>query len=112
MRRHLPIITIVACQALLAAIAAFLFLVAVPQMAKVYEDFDGRIPTFTTLALTGWYLPSLPVIAVVCDAVALAASKKSARNALLGAGLVLPAFGLAAAIYGLFVPLFESAPGP
>ncbi|MFO0591913.1 MAG: hypothetical protein U0441_30480 [Polyangiaceae bacterium] len=112
MRRHLPIITIVACQVLLAGIAAFLFFVAVPQVAKVYEDFDGRLPRLTMLAFTGWFLPSLPVVAIACDALALVVSKKTTRNTLLGAGLVLPAFGLLAAIWGLYVPLFESAPGP
>lgn len=112
MRRHLPIITIVACQVLLAGIAAFLYFVSVPQFAQMYADFDGRIPRLAMLTLTSWYLPSLPVVAIVCDAIALAVSKKSTRNTLLGAGLVLPAFGLVAAIWGLYVPLFESAPGP
>ncbi len=112
MRRHLPIFTIVFCQALLAAIALFLHRVTRPAFADAYKDFDGPIPWHAMLALSTWFLPSLAVVAVVCDVAALLAGKRSARNALLGAGLVIPAIGLALAIDGIFVPLFQAAPGP
>lgn len=110
MRRHIPLITIVFCQALLALIATFLYRVTRPEFAEAYRDFDGPIPAHALLALSSWYLPSLILIAVVCDAIALLFRKPRARTALLGVGLVLPAIGLAAAIDGIFVPLFQSAP--
>jgi len=110
-RRHLPLLTIVFCQGLLGLIATFLYYVTRPEFAEAYKDFDGHIPAHAMLALSSWYLPSLIAIAVVFDAIALLSRKPRARNAMLGVGLVLPAIGLAAAIDGIFVPLFQSAPG-
>ncbi len=112
MRRHLPIITIVFCQALLAVIATFLHRVTRPEFMDAYKDFDRPLPWHATLALSGWFLPSLAVVAIACDAVALLAGKRSVRHAMLSAGLVIPAIGLALAIDGIFVPLFQAAPGP
>lgn len=107
MRRYIPQITIVVCQVLLSAIAIFLYLVARPEFAAAYRDFGGALPSHARLALSSWFLPSLVVIPVVCDAIAVVVRRPRARTALLGAGLVLPAIGLAAAIDGIFVPLFQ-----
>jgi hypothetical protein len=109
-RKNLPLITVMFCQALLAGLAALLYLVTRPEFLKAYEDYPGRIPGHAMLALSSWYLPSLVVIALACDVVALAMPKRSARNALLGVGLVIPAFGLALAVDGIFVPMFQAAP--
>ena len=112
LRRNLPLITILFCQVLLAGLAALLYLVTRPEFAKAYEEYPGPIPGHATLALSSWYLPSLVVVALACDAFGLAMPKRSARNFFLGLGLVLPAFGLALAIDGIFVPMFQAAPGP
>jgi hypothetical protein len=109
-RRHLPLITIVVCQVLLAGLALLLYLVTRPAFAGVYESYPGRIPTLARLALSSWFLPALPVVTAACDALALAMPRRSLRNFGLGLGLVVPALGLALAAYGLFVPLFEVAP--
>lgn len=108
-RKNLPLITIVFCQALLAGLSALLYFVTRPEFAKAYEDYPGRLPADARLALSSWFLPSLVVVAVLLDAAALAMPRRSWRNAFLGAGLVLPAFGLALAIDGIFVPLFQAA---
>jgi type II secretory pathway component PulF len=104
------LITIVVCQVLLAGLACLLYFVTRPTFAEAYKDWDGPIPSHALLALSSWYLPSLPIIAIVCDAAALLVKRRSVRNALLGLGLVLPAIGLAVAIDGIFVPLFQAAP--
>jgi hypothetical protein len=109
-RRHLPLITVFACQALLAALALFLFAVVRPQFAEAFAGLEGSFPRHTRLVLTSWFLPSLPIFAVACDAVALLLPKRSTRNSLFGIGLIVPAFGLALAIDAIFVPLFQSAP--
>lgn len=112
MRRHLPLITILVCQVLLAALVAFLYLVTRPAFAEVYRDFPGQMPRLAALSLSSWYLPSLPVVAVVLDGIGLLMPKRSARNFALGLGLVIPAFGLTLAAFGIFVPLFQVAPMP
>lgn len=109
-RKNLPLITVLFCQALLAGLAAILYFVTRPDFAAAYEDYPGRIPDHARLALSSWYLPALVVIALAFDAAALAMPKRSARNFLLGVGLVIPAFGLALAVDGIFVPLFQAAP--
>lgn len=110
MRRHIPLITVFVCQALLAALALLLHFRAKPGLVAALEGFDGRFPWTTHLALVPWFLPALPVVAIACDAIGLALPKRSARNALFGAGLILPAFGLVIAVHGLFAPLFDVAP--
>jgi hypothetical protein len=111
-RKNLPILTIVFCQALLAGLAALLYHVARPDFAKAYEEYAGPIPAHARLALSSWFLPSLVVIAVVLDIVALAMRRRSMRNLFLGLGLVIPAIGLALAVDGIFVPMFQAAPAP
>lgn len=100
------------CQALLAGLATLLYFVTRPAFAAAYAELPGSFPFHTRLSLTSWYLPGLVVLAVVCDAAALVMPKRSMRNAALGAGLILPALGLALAVDGIFVPLFQVAPGP
>lgn len=109
-RRHLPLITVVFCQALLAGLAMLFFFVTRPDFAKAFEDYPGRFSFQTRLALTSWFLPALVAVALACDLIALAMPKRSARNFFLGVGLVIPAFGLALAVDGIFVPLFQAAP--
>lgn len=111
-RKNLPLITILFCQVLLAGIAALLYFVTRPDFVKAYEEFTGPIPDHALLALSSWYLPALVATTVVLDAVALVMPKRSLRNFFLGVGLVIPAFGLALAIDGIFVPLFQAAPAP
>jgi hypothetical protein len=111
-KRNFTLITLFSCQALIAALCLFLYFVTVPEFAEAYRDYPGRFATHTMLALTAWYLPSLPIFTVVCDLIALVLRKRSARNIAMGLGLVVPAVGLALAIDGIFVPLFQSAPAP
>ena len=110
MRRHLPLITVFVCQVLLAFLALVLYFGARPEFAEAFRDFAAPLPWHARLALTTWYLPSLPAVALACDAVALLVPKRSVRNTLFGLGLVVPAFGLALAVDGIFVPLFQVAP--
>lgn len=112
MRRHFTLITLFSCQALVVALALFIYYVPRPTFAEAYRDYPGRIPAHALLALSSWYLPSLAVFAAACDLVALFLSRRSHRNVAMGLGLVLPAFGLALAIDGIFVPLFRAAPAP
>ena len=44
MRRHFTLITLFSCQALVAALALFLYYVARPDFAEAYRDFPGPIP--------------------------------------------------------------------
>lgn len=111
-RKNLPLITVLFCQVLLAGLAALLYFVTVPEFAKAYEEFPGRIPAHAKLALSTWYLPGLVALSAGMDIVALAMPRRSLRNALLGAGLVIPALGLALAVDGIFAPLFQAAPAP
>lgn len=110
MRRHLPLITIFVCQVLLAALVLLLYFVTRPAFAEVYRDYPGRAPVLAALALSSWYLPSLPAVTAACDLAAFAMPRRSLRNLAFGLGLVVPAFGLALAAFGIFVPLFQVAP--
>lgn len=111
-KRNFTLITLFSCQALVAALCLFLYFVTVPAFAAAYQDYPARFPRHTMLALTAWYLPSLPIFTALCDLIALLLRKRSARNLAMGLGLVLPAVGLGLAIDGIFVPLFSSAPLP
>jgi hypothetical protein len=110
-RKNLPLLTILFCQALLAGLAALLYFVTRPDFARAYDEYPGPIPGHALLALSSWYLPALVGVALAFDLVGLAMPRRSLRNAMLGAGLVLPSIGLALAIDGIFVPLFQAAPG-
>lgn len=112
LRRNLPLITILFCQVLLAGLSALLYFVTRPDFAKAYEEYPGKLPAHAELALSSWFLPSLVAAALVLDAVALGMPRKSLRNVLLGVGLVIPTFGLALAVDGIFVPLFQAAGVP
>lgn len=111
-RRHFTLITLFSCQALVAALALFLYYVTRPTFAAAYRDYPDEIPAHAILALSAWYLPALAGFALACDLVAAFLRKRSARNLAMGLGLVLPTFGLALAIDGIFVPLFRAAPAP
>jgi hypothetical protein len=111
-RRHFTLITLFSCQALVAALAFFLYFVTRPAFGEAYKDFPGHIPAHAILALSSWYLPALAGFAALCDLVALTLPKRSARNLAMGLGLVLPAFGLGLAVDGIFVPLFQAAQAP
>ena len=112
MRRHLPIITVMFCQALLAGIVMLLYFETRPAFVVAYRDYPGHIPWHALIALSSWYLPGLVVLALALDVVALAMRKRSTKYAALGMGLILPAFGLALAVDGIFMPLFQVAPAP
>jgi hypothetical protein len=111
LRRHILLIAVAAGQVLVAAAAFFLYTIPLPDYCDLAVDSDGGVPWHTMLALTWWYLPSLVAIAAACDLVAFTRKKTSARNVALGAGLVVPALGLALAAHGLFAPLFDASPG-
>ncbi|MEZ4298104.1 MAG: hypothetical protein R3B70_24340 [Polyangiaceae bacterium] len=110
LRKNIPLLTVLFCQVLLAALAILLKLVTVPAFVEAFESHDGRFSLTTRLAFTSWLLPATVALPIAFDILALTRRKKSARNFLLGLGLIVPTIGLVIAVDGLFVPLFRGMP--
>ncbi len=111
-RRHIPLITVFVCQVLVIGLLLLLYFKTRPTFAAVYSDLGARTPALSALALSNWFLPALAISPFVADALAFLLPRKSQRNAAVGFGLMIPAFGLALSAFGLFVPLFQLAPVP
>ncbi len=110
MRRNAALLTMLAAEIGVAALALFFHLRTRPQILSAFSDFDTELPRAAVVALSPWFLPAALGVAGVCTLAGLLAPlRRSRRAALVGIGLLVAACALIFAVWVAFVPVFQPA---
>jgi protein-S-isoprenylcysteine O-methyltransferase Ste14 len=107
-RRNATLLTLLAAEAGVAALAAFFHLRSRPTILQAFREFNTALPPTAALALAAWFLPSALLTAALCTAVGLVAPlRRSRRTLAVGTGVVLLSFALIFAVWAAFLPIFQ-----
>jgi hypothetical protein len=107
-RRHGILITLVASQAVVAALAALFYTRLRPAVLSAFDEFGTPMPAATAVALSRWFLPGAVALGLVLAVVAAAAPmRRQQRYGALSAGVVISGAALVFAALAAFAPLFQ-----
>lgn len=107
MRRHGILITLVASQAVVVALAALFYVRLRPAVLSAFAEFGTPMPAATAVALSTWFLPGSVAVGLLFAAVAAAPMRRHARHLALSAGVVFSGTALVFAALAAFAPLFQ-----
>jgi hypothetical protein len=104
-RKHGIYLTLLATQALSAAAGVVFYVVGRPKLLEAFRGVDLSVAA--EAALSRWYLPAIVLAAAALDLVSLAPGlRPKQRLRLVATGVVLVAFGVAAAVLAAYGPVF------
>ena len=110
MRRNAILITLLASEIFVLIFGALFYFLIRPSVASAFSDFGTPMPPLTRAALSPWLLPPTGAASLALSLIALAAPiRRSYRNALAGAGLVIVSVALVVAVWGALERLFGPA---
>jgi hypothetical protein len=107
-RRHAALLTMLATELGVAALALFFHLHARVAILAAFRDYGTELPATAALALSAWFLPGALAFAALATLIAIAAPLRRTRRALLvGVGLLVASCALIFAVAAAFLPLFR-----
>ena len=110
MRRHAVLITLLASNIAVTALALLFHLWVRVSVLAAFEEYGTPMPATTQVALSGWLLPCAIAAAMGLSLVAVAAPlRRSQRHGLLGVGVVIASTALVFAVWAAFAPIFQPA---
>jgi len=95
-------------QLVVAALSAAFHWKARVAVLEAFRAYDTPLPPLTSVALAPWLLPGAVGLGFVLTAGAMVAPlRRSQRNAIVGAALVISSTALVFAVLAAFAPIFR-----
>ncbi len=108
MRRNAALVTMLALEAAVLALAGFVYLRSRVAILAAFRDFGTELPAAPAVALSAWFLPAAALGSVFVTLVGLLAPVRPRRRALaVGVGLFVSSAALVFAVTASFLAVFR-----